>query len=194
MKTLSEKEAYMTGYKKGFEDAVNSKPTKKLFLTDGEPVLSFVCDAVNEPIEVIKSASRKKEHVTARKLYSYLCDKYTTLSLKAIGLTIGGRDHTTVIHLLNEVNNAIETDDNLKWLLLEVEKMFLGIKATIPQPKKRMRVKMVKRMRRVLNPKKDKEQKEVPVVKIEPLVRAKADHTNINGLDFYEQKYNHISG
>jgi len=51
--------------------------------------------------------SRRKEVALARHIAIYLCKKLTDSSLKTIGLHFGGRDHSTVIHSLNNVENKL---------------------------------------------------------------------------------------
>ncbi len=62
------------------------------------------------PLEQLKSKSRKREIVTARQVAMYLAKKHTNHSLKSIGHYFGGRDHSTVIHALQVVNNLLDTD------------------------------------------------------------------------------------
>lgn len=56
----------------------------------------------------IKGSSREKEIVAARHLYCYFVKYYTRLSLKAIGRTIGNKDHSTVINAIQKVNDAMD--------------------------------------------------------------------------------------
>lgn len=51
--------------------------------------------------------SRRVEAVRARKYIFFLSRKYTILSLKEIGEYFGGRDHTTVIHNIQNMNAEI---------------------------------------------------------------------------------------
>ena len=44
----------------------------------------------------------------------YLCRKYLEDSLAVIGGKFGGRDHTTVMHGIEKIENELQTDDNLK--------------------------------------------------------------------------------
>lgn len=51
-----------------------------------------------------ESANRKKNLVWARHFYCYLCREYTMLTIVAISYSIN-RDHSSVIHSINAVNN-----------------------------------------------------------------------------------------
>jgi len=65
-------------------------------------------------LESLKSKSRKRELVTARQAAMYLAKRYTDHSLKSIGYYFGGRDHSTVIHALQTVNNMLDTEPRFK--------------------------------------------------------------------------------
>ena len=47
----------------------------------------------------------------------YLCRKYTVLSLKSIGDSIGGKDHTTIINGIKRVERKLIEDDSFKSLV-----------------------------------------------------------------------------
>jgi len=40
----------------------------------------------------------------------YLCREIIGASLSSIGIHFGGRDHTTIMHSINQVNNKIKSD------------------------------------------------------------------------------------
>lgn len=60
--------------------------------------------------------SRKRKLSEARKLYCYFMRTKLKWELKEIGETIGGRDHTTVIHNINVYKDLYETDDEFKFM------------------------------------------------------------------------------
>ncbi len=43
----------------------------------------------------------------------YISKNYTELSLKAIGLEFGGRDHSTVVHAVKTIEKKRESDSEL---------------------------------------------------------------------------------
>lgn len=73
-------------------------------------------------IEQMKSKTRKKEIVIPRQISIYLAKNYTNMSLKAIGHYFGGRDHSTVIHSIEAVENAMITDKSIKRAITELQK------------------------------------------------------------------------
>lgn len=63
---------------------------------------------------LLSAKTRKREVVQARQVAMYLCKQLTPLSLKAIGDFFGGRDHSTVIHAAQSVENLLDTDAPFK--------------------------------------------------------------------------------
>ena len=64
--------------------------------------------------ELMRSKSRKRELVVARQVAMFFSKEYTNHSLKSIGQHFGGRDHSTVIHAVQSVNDMMETDSKFK--------------------------------------------------------------------------------
>ena len=62
----------------------------------------------------LKAKTRKKEIVIARQVAMYFSKEYTNHSLKSIGYHFGGRDHSTVIHALQAVNDTIDVDTHFR--------------------------------------------------------------------------------
>lgn len=81
-----------------------------------------VCEYYQITLDDIKGKSRKKEVVIPRQVGIYLSKNYTTLSLKTIGLYFGGRDHSTVIHSIETVEDMMVTDKKFKAQMLELQK------------------------------------------------------------------------
>ena len=59
---------------------------------------------------VVKGPSRSREAVTARQAAMYLVRRMTNLSTPDIGREVGGRDHTTVLHALEQVETKLQND------------------------------------------------------------------------------------
>ena len=62
----------------------------------------------------LKDKTRKKEIVIARQVAMYFSKEYTNHSLKSIGYHFGGRDHSTVIHAVQSVNDMMDVNSNFK--------------------------------------------------------------------------------
>ena len=59
---------------------------------------------------IVKGPSRSREAVTARQAAMYLVRRMTNLSTPDIGREFGGRDHSTVIHSLEQVEQKMQSD------------------------------------------------------------------------------------
>ena len=81
-----------------------------------------VSDYFNISIEDILGQSRKKDIVTARKIAMYFAKKYTKCSLKTIGSLIGNRDHSTVIHAINNIEELEKTEKNMQRVIENINR------------------------------------------------------------------------
>lgn len=79
-------------------------------------------------VNLIKDKIRKKEIVQARQVAMYLAKDYTNHSLKAIGYHFGGRDHSTVIHAVQSVNDMMKTEAPFK---LQIEQLRKKLKMRV---------------------------------------------------------------
>ena len=75
----------------------------------------------NISIEDMKDKARKKE-IVARQVAMYFSKDFTNNSLKSIGFHFGGRDHSTVIHAVQSVNDMIDTDSIFKKNIDEINR------------------------------------------------------------------------
>ena len=74
-----------------------------------EKIFAAVSRRYNVPIDDIKSKKRNAEIAQARHVAAYLVWKITEISLPHIG-KIFGRDHTTVLHSLDQVEKKMRSD------------------------------------------------------------------------------------
>lgn len=65
-------------------------------------------------VDQLKSKTRKREIVQARQISMFYAKNLTKASLKSIGTYFGGRDHSTVIHACQTVNDLMDTDKKFK--------------------------------------------------------------------------------
>ena len=94
---------------------------KKVFNINIDFITKTVCDHLNVDENKIREKTRKKEVVQARQVAMYLSKEMTKSSLKTIGLHFGGRDHSTVVHACNTIENAKERDGIVRDLLKELK-------------------------------------------------------------------------
>ena len=93
---------------------------------DSEVGIDYIQKTVSDYFHVsqddLKAKTRKKEIVIARQVAMYFSKDYTNHSLKSIGYHFGGRDHSTVIHALQSVNDMLDTDSKFRFSVDELKK------------------------------------------------------------------------
>lgn len=77
-----------------------------------EQIQTEVCELLEIPLSLLTGKSRKQEIVFARQIAMYLIRALTSASLKSIGNFFGGRDHTTVMHSVNTIENLLKSNDD----------------------------------------------------------------------------------
>ncbi len=82
-----------------------------------DDISKTVCAYLNIAENKIREKTRKKEIVLARQLAMYFSKELTKSSLKTIGLHFGGRDHSTVIHACNSIEEMKNKDNSMKDLI-----------------------------------------------------------------------------
>jgi len=75
-----------------------------------ETIQRAVCEYFSVPEDLLRAKTRKQEIVNARQIAMYLAKELTNSSLKTIGLHFGGRDHSTVIHAYQSVEDQLKLD------------------------------------------------------------------------------------
>lgn len=79
---------------------------------------SFFCITQDD----FQSVARNKNIVKARQFFSCLCRKLTRLSLSDIGSYMGKRDHSTVIHQINTLNDEMLIYSDMKRIFEKLER------------------------------------------------------------------------
>ncbi len=86
-------------------------------------VEKVVCDYFNITIDALMSKSRKRQIVQARQIAMYTCrNLIDNCSLATIGAEIGGKDHATVLHACNTVQDLMATDKAFRRYVSDIEK------------------------------------------------------------------------
>ena len=86
-----------------------------------EEIQHVVCEHLGIPEDLIRAKTRKQEIVNARQLAMYLSKEYTNSSLKTIGLHFGGRDHSTVIHAYQTVEDCMKVDPKQRQIVQQLK-------------------------------------------------------------------------
>jgi chromosomal replication initiator protein len=75
----------------------------------------------------LRGRARSKEIVGPRQVAMYLLREETSASLLEIGQELGGRDHTTVMHGIDKIEQQLQTDTGLRAQLMAIrERLFTG--------------------------------------------------------------------
>lgn len=89
-------------------------------------IQQVVVSHFNVTIEELNSRKRNQAIAFPRQIAMYLCRKIMDKSLPEIGKFFGGRDHSTVIHSCDKIAHELETDQNLRILVDELELRIRG--------------------------------------------------------------------
>jgi len=68
--------------------------------------------------------SRKKELVTARHITAYLLLTQINLPLEEVGHLLGGRDHTSIMHARDKIQNDFSTNPQTRQLINQIKSAF----------------------------------------------------------------------
>ncbi|MBA3415446.1 MAG: chromosomal replication initiator protein DnaA [Chloroflexia bacterium] len=83
-------------------------------------VVSAVGRHFGVDVGAIAGRGRTKEIVLPRQVAMYLLREETDASLLQIGHTLGGRDHTTVLHGIRQIERALTTDVGLRSQIMAI--------------------------------------------------------------------------
>ncbi len=85
-----------------------------------ETIQRTVCEYFSIPDDLLRAKTRKQEIVSARQIAMYLAKELTNSSLKTIGLHFGGRDHSTVIHAYQSVEDLMRVDQKYQGTINQI--------------------------------------------------------------------------
>ncbi len=80
-------------------------------------IIDVVADYFNISSDDITGPKRTSDLVYPRHICMYLCKKLTDLPYKSIGVHLGKRDHSTVLHGCEKIENSIKTDSKVSSLV-----------------------------------------------------------------------------
>lgn len=91
-------------------------------------IIDIVCERYNIRTEDIRSKKKPKEIAYPRQIAMYLCRKLTDEPLSNIGSYLGGRDHTTVMHACNKIEDDLKGNqgDELRRSLEDMKRRITG--------------------------------------------------------------------
>jgi len=116
--SLSSKEITFELAKKTVKEIATDRKTSTLTI---ESITKVVCEHLGVAENKIRDKTRKKEIVLARQIAMFLAKELTLSSLKTIGLHFGGRDHSTVIHACNSIEDYKRKDISFRDIIDEIK-------------------------------------------------------------------------
>ena len=88
-----------------------------------ELIRNEVCKSDGISLIDLFSKSRKRKIVMCRQKAMWIAKNHTKASLNDIGAVIGAKDHATVIHACNAINNLRDTDKMFNSEFTDLESM-----------------------------------------------------------------------
>ncbi len=94
---------------------------KSDILPSSDVIIREVCKFYGIEENALRGQSRVKDTATARQVAMFLIRSQTTLSLNDIGREFGNRDHTTVLHAINRVEERMKNDADLTEIIKDIK-------------------------------------------------------------------------
>lgn len=99
-------------------DALKDYLSKSSFIKNNiQKIQQVVAEYYNITIEDLKSKKRKATIAFPRQVAIYLCRTLTDESFPKIGIQFGGRDHSTIMHSVDKIDNELKTNPQFKQIL-----------------------------------------------------------------------------
>ncbi len=90
-------------------------------IIDHKKVLLTVNNYFNVKMADITGPRRQKELVLPRQIAMFLLQSECNLPFEKIGQLLGGRDHTTIMHGVDKIKQAVERDREVQRLVVEIK-------------------------------------------------------------------------
>ena len=121
--------AYSVVYNKPIDMALAESVLKRSVKIDNKPltiddIIESVCGYFNVSVEEVNGKSRKRNLVVARQVSMYLAQKHTKMPASRIGKLIAGRDHSTVLHSCEKVEERMKIDKLFYEEVTKIENTF----------------------------------------------------------------------
>ena len=87
-----------------------------------EKIIDEVAHTFGVTSEDIRSAKRNSNISNARQIAIYAVREITDLSMKVIGEEFGGRDHSTIVYAIGQIEKNMNKDPNLKFTVEDIIK------------------------------------------------------------------------
>ena len=109
--------------------AENASVLKRSVKVDNHPltideIVETVCRHYQVSPEEVSGKSRKRNLVVARQVSMFLAQKHTKMAASRIGKLIAGRDHSTVLHSCEKVEERMKVDKSFCEDITKIENSF----------------------------------------------------------------------
>lgn len=105
-----------------------SEPRPMTFDERMKTIMIPICVISEIPLELLKSGTRKRDVVIWRQIAMWAAMQKCYGTLKEVGVFFGGRDHSTVIHAKDTINDLIDCRNKQVLNNLKSLEAYIGIK------------------------------------------------------------------
>ncbi len=121
--------AYSIVYNSNIDMRLAERVIKRAVKVDNHPltiddIMEKVCHHYGVSQQSAFGKSRKRNYVQVRQVSMYLAQKHTKMPASRIGQLIGGRDHSTVIHSCNTIEQRLKIDKAFMDEITSIENSF----------------------------------------------------------------------
>ena len=121
--------AYSIVYNSNIDMRLAERIIKRAVKIDNHPltideIMEKVCNHYGVSQQSAFGKSRKRNYVQVRQVSMYLAQKHTKMPASRIGQLIGGRDHSTVIHSCNTIEQRLKVDKAFLDEIYSIENSF----------------------------------------------------------------------
>lgn len=99
---------------------------KNGFQMEPKKVLDTICQYFNLNQKELLGAKRQKELVLPRHIAMFILSEDLNLTVEKIGLLLGKRDHTTVMHGRDKIKKLINQDREVQRILIEIKQKLVN--------------------------------------------------------------------
>lgn len=108
---LNKREINLDSAKEALKNIIS--PNAKRVITP-EFIMNTVCEHYHVSEADLKGKKRNAEIVLPRQVFMYLCREMTQTQYKEIGNLLGGKDHSTVMHGCDKIENDLKYSENMR--------------------------------------------------------------------------------
>ena len=108
------------------EKAVNDMISEKEKIISSDYIQEVVAKYFNLDVKDLKSSKRSNDIAYPRQIAMFLCRDIANMPFIKIGQSFGKRDHTTVMHACNKIENELKENNNTKLIVESVKKIILS--------------------------------------------------------------------